>query len=175
MTENNAVVRVYDPHAEVEATIKELQSSGFDMNRLSIVGKDYHTAEGVISYDNADDRMKVWCQFGDFCGGLSGLLLGSAFYFIPGIGPVIVFGPLVSWIVRALERAVMVRGLSALGAGLHSLGIPKYSIMEYEKALISDKFIVIAHGKPDDLAKAKSILETPGAVQISHRHRELRN
>jgi hypothetical protein len=29
--------------------------------------------------------------------------------------------------------------------------------MEYEKALISDKFIVIAHGKPDDLAKAKRI------------------
>jgi hypothetical protein len=120
--------------------------------------------------------MKVWCQFGDFCGGLSGLLLGSAFYFIPGIGPVIVFGPLVSWIVRALEGAAMVRGLSALGAGLHSIGIPKYSIMEYEKALISDKFIIIAHGKPDDIAKkAKSILETPGAVQISHRHRELRN
>jgi hypothetical protein len=59
--------------------------------------------------------MKVWCQFGDFCGGLAGLLLGSAFYFIPGIGPVIVFGPLVSWIVRALEGAAMVRGLSALG------------------------------------------------------------
>ena len=39
MAENNAVVRVYDPHAEVEATIKELQSSGFDMNRLSIVGR----------------------------------------------------------------------------------------------------------------------------------------
>ena len=176
MAENNAVVRVYDPHAEVEATIKELQSSGFDMNRLSIVGKDYHTAEGVITYDNADDRMKVWCQFGDFCGGLSGLLLGSAFYFIPGIGPVIVFGPLVSWIVRALQGAVMVRGLSALGAGLHSIGIPKYNIMEYEKALISDEFIIIAHGKPDDIAKkAKSILETPGAVQISHRQRELRN
>jgi hypothetical protein len=82
MAENNAVVWVYDPHAEV-ATIKELQSSGFDMNKLSIVGKDYHTAERVIGYDNTGDRMKVWCQFGDFWGGLSGLLLGSAFYFIP--------------------------------------------------------------------------------------------
>ncbi len=153
MAENNAVVRVYDPHAEVEATIKELQSSGFNINKLSIVGKDYHIAEGVISYDNADDRMKVWCQFGDFWGGLSGLLLGSAFYFIPGIGPVIVFGPLVSWIVRALEGAVMVGELSVLGAALHSIGIPKYSIMECEKALISDKFIVIAHGAPNDLAE----------------------
>ena len=105
--------------------------------------------------------MRVWDQLGDFWGGLSGLLLGSAFYVIPGIGPVIVFGPLVSWIVRALEGTVTVGGLSALGAGLNSIGIPKYSIMEYEKALVSDKFIVIAHGTRDAIAKAKSILETP--------------
>ena len=55
---------------------------------------------------------------------------------------------------------------SALGAGLHSIGIPKHSIMEYETALKSDKFIIIADGTPDDLAKAKSVLESPGAAQI---------
>ena len=81
------------------------------------------------------------------------MLLGSAFYFNPGIGPVIVFGPLVSWIVRALEGAAMVRGLSALGAGLHSIGISKNNIIQYEAALNSDKFIVIAHGAPNDLAQ----------------------
>jgi Heat induced stress protein YflT domain len=161
MAEKNAVVRVYDPHAGAQATIKELRRSGFDMSRLSIVGKDYHTAERVTGYHNAGDRMRVWDQLGNFWGGLSGLLLGSAFYFIPGIGHVIVFGPLVSWIVRALEGNVMVGGLSALGAGLNSIGIPKYSIMEYEKALVSDKFIVIAHGTLGAIAKAKSILETP--------------
>jgi hypothetical protein len=39
MAENNAVAGVYDRHAEAQATIKELQSLGFDMNKLSIVGK----------------------------------------------------------------------------------------------------------------------------------------
>lgn len=136
------------------------------MNQLSIVGKDYHTEERVIGYHNAADRMKVWGEVRIFCGGLSGLLMGSAFYFIPGIGPVIVFGPLVSWIVRALEGAVMTGELSALGAGLHSIGKPKHSIMEYETALKYDKFIVIAHGTPDDMPKAKSVLESSGAAQI---------
>jgi hypothetical protein len=49
-----------------------------------------------------------------------------------------VFGPLVSWIIRALEGAVVVGGLSALSAGLYSLGTPKNSVVEYEKALKSD-------------------------------------
>lgn len=160
MAENYAVVRVCDPHTEAKTTIKELQTSGFDMNELSIAGRDYHTEERVLGHYNAGDRMNVWCQLGHFWGGLSGMLMGSAFHFIPGIGPIIVFGPLVSWIVRALEDAGTAGELSALGTGLHSIGIPVDSIMEYEKALKFDKFIVIAHGTSDEAAKAKSILES---------------
>jgi hypothetical protein len=167
MAENNAVVRVYDPHTETELTIKELQRSGFDMNKLSIVGKDYHTGERVIGYYNAGEWMKVWGEMASFWGGLSCLLFGSGFFFIPGIGPVIVFGPLVSWIIRALKGAATAGEISALGAGLHSIGIPKDSITQYETALKSNKFLVIAHGPPDELAKARSILDKRGPAQIA--------
>ena len=105
MAENNAVVGIYNSHTEAEASIKELQRSGFDMKKLSIVGKDYHTEEHVIGYYNSGDRMKVWGKLGAFWGGFWGLLFGSAMFFIPGIGPLIVFGPLVGWIVGALEGA----------------------------------------------------------------------
>ena len=167
MAENSAVVGIYNSHTEAEASIKELQRSGFDMKKLSIVGKDYHTEEHVIGYYNAGDRMKVWGKRGAFWGGLWGMLFGSAFFLIPGIGPIFVFGPLVAWIVGALEGAVVVGGLSALGAGLYSIGIPKNSIVQYEAALKSDKFLVIAHGTADEVAKAKSILETTGAAQVA--------
>lgn len=167
MAENSAVVGVYDSHTEAEAIIKELQRSGFDMKKLSIVGKDYHTEEHVVGYYNAGDRMKVWGKLGAFWGGFWGLLFGSALFIIPGIGPLVVFGPLVGWIVGALEGAAVVGGLSALGAGLYSIGIPKDSIMQYEAALKSDKFLVIAHGTTDEVAKAKSILETTSSAQIA--------
>ena len=170
MSKNNAVVGVYDSHTKAEASIKELQRSGFDMKKLSIVGKGYHTEEHVIGYYNTGDRMKVWGKLGAFWGGFWGLLFGSAFFFIPGIGPLMVFGPLVSWIVGALEGAVVVGGLSALGAGLYSIGMPKDSIVKYETALKSDKFLVIAHGTADEVAKAKSILETTGASEIAAHH-----
>ena len=158
---------IYDSHTKAEASIKELQHSGFDMKRLSIVGKDYHSEEHVIGYYNTGDRMKVWGKLGAFWGGFWGLLFGGAFFLIPGIGPIMVFGPLVGWIVAALEGAVVVGGLSALGAGLYSIGIPKDSIMTYETALKSDKFLVIAHGTADEVAKAKDIIETNGAAEIA--------
>ena len=167
MTENNAVTGIYPTHSEAEAAVKALQQAGFDMQKLSIVGKDYHTEEHVIGYYNAGDRMKFWGKLGAFWGGFWGLLFGSALFFIPGIGPVVVFGPLVSWIVGALGGAVMVGGLSALGAGLYSIGIPKDSIMEYETALKAAKFLVIAHGTAAEMATAKSILETTGAAQVT--------
>lgn len=166
MTENNAVVGVYDSHINAEASIKELQRSGFDMKKLSIVGKDYHSEEHVIGYYNAGDRMKVWGKLGALWGGLLGLLFGSAFFFVPGIGPLLVFGPLVGWIVGAMEGAVVVGGVTALGAGLYSIGIPKDSIIRYETALKSDKFLVLAHGTADEMAKAKNILQTTGATEI---------
>ena len=76
------------------------------------------------------------------------------------------FGPLVGWIIGALEGAIVVGGLGALAAALYSIGIPKDSVMKYETAVKSDKFLVIAHGTADEVAKAKSILDTAGATQI---------
>ena len=109
----NAVVAVYNTHTEAEAAVKELQRSGFDMKRLSIVGKDYHTEEHIVGYYNTGDRMRYWGKLGAFWGGLWGFLFGSAL----------------------LEGAAITGGLTALGAALYGIGIPKNSVLEYETAL----------------------------------------
>jgi hypothetical protein len=49
---------------------------------------------------------------------------------------------------------------SALGAGLYSIGIPKNSVMKYESALKSDKFLVPAHGMAQEAASARDIMQT---------------
>lgn len=160
MTDTNAVIAVYGNHTAAEDAVKELQKSGFDMKKLSIVGKDYHTDDQVVGYYNAGDRMKYWGKWGAFWGGFWGLLFGAAFFSIPGIGPVLVGGPLVASIVGALENALVVGGLSAIGAGLYSIGIPKDSIVTYESAIKAGEFLVVAHGTADDAAKARNILST---------------
>src|ERR1700689_2950816 len=146
MPETNSVVAIYGTHSQAEEAVKELQKSGFDMKKMSIVGKDYHTDEHVVGYYNTGDRMKYWGKMGAFWGGIWGLLFGAAFFVVPGIGPVLVAGPVAAWIVAALEGAAVVGGLSAIGAGLYSIGIPKDSILRYEVALKAAKFLLIAHG-----------------------------
>jgi hypothetical protein len=118
MSRLDAVVAIYGTHVGAEEGVKQLQVAGVDMRSLSIVAKDSHTDEHVVGYYNTGDRMKYWGSAGAFWGGLWGLLFGSAFFAIPGIGPVLVAGPVVAWIVGALEGAPVVGGLSALGAGL---------------------------------------------------------
>ena len=95
MSEKNLVVSVFNTHPEAEEAIKELQKAGFDMKKLSVVGKDYQTDEHVVGYYNTGDRVKYWGKLGAFWGGLWGFLFGSAFFFIPGIGPLVVGGPIV--------------------------------------------------------------------------------
>lgn len=163
-TPHDAVVWIHASHEDAEAGIKQLQRGGFDMSKLSIIGRDFRTEEHVVGYYNTGDRMKVWGKFGAFWGGFWGLLSGSALFVVPGIGPLMVFGPLVGWIVGALEGAVVAGGFGAIGAALFGLGIPKDSVLQYETALRANKFLIVARGTTDELDEAKRILAAPGAA-----------
>jgi len=160
ISDPKAVVAVYNTHPEAEEAVKELQRGGFDMKKLSVVGKDYHTEEQVVGYYNAGDRMKYWGKMGALWGGIWGLLIGAAFFCVPGVGPLLIAGPLSAAFVAALESAVVVGGLSALGAALYSIGIPKDSVLRYETAIKVNKYLLVAHGTAGEVAKAKDILKT---------------
>ncbi len=167
MNENSIAVAIFGSHTDAETAIKELQHAGFDMTKLSIVGRNYHTEEHVVGYYNMGDRMKSWGKVGAFWGGIWGWLFGSAFFFIPGVGPLLFAGPIIGWIVGALEGAVVVGGLSALGAGLASVGIPENSILKYETALKTDKFVVIAYGTAAEVKIARDIISQTSPESLS--------
>jgi len=73
----------------------------------------------------------------------------------------------VGWILAGLESAVEVGALSAVAAGLFSIGIPKDSIVKYESALKADQFVLIVHGTAAEVAKAKDIIATTHPAQYS--------
>lgn len=167
MSEKNSIVAIFDSHERAEDAIRELQQSNFDMKKLSIIGKDYHTEENVVGYYTTGDRMKYWGKVGAFWGGFWGMLFGSAFFWLPGIGTVLVAGPLVVWIVGALEGAAVVGGLSALGAALFSAGIPKNSVLQYETHVKNGKLLLVVHGTPEEVERAKELLDQADATSTT--------
>ena len=145
-------------HAETENAVEELQRSGFDMKRLSLVGKDYQNKEHVVGYYNSGNLISYWGKQGVFWGGIWSTLFGSAFFLIPGVGPLVVAGPLVAAIVAGLQGTFMVRGMSVLGAGLNCLGIPRDSVLQYETAIMNEMLVLVLHGSANELDKANDIL-----------------
>lgn len=163
----NAVIGVFAIHTEAEEAVKALQKNGFPMRRLSIIGKGYHTEENPIGFYSTGDRVKTWGGAGLFWGTLWGLLFGSAFFWIPGIGPIAAAGPFVHLLVTAVEGAAVVGGVSALGAALVSMGLPQKDVIKYERYVKADKYLVIAHGPSDEVALAKTLMEQEKAMEIA--------
>ncbi len=78
----------------------------------------------------------------------------------------VVLGYLASMVVSVIEGAVVVGGLSALGAAIYGSGVPKDSVIAYESALQADEFLIMAHGPAAEMARAKEILSGLGASRV---------
>jgi hypothetical protein len=164
--EKSALVATCNSHREAEQAVKELQKAGFNMKKLSLIGKDYHSEEQVVGYYTAGDSMKHFGKFGAFWGGIFGMVAGSAFFFIPGIGPLMVAGSLVTTLIGGLEGAALGGGIGILMGALASLDIPKESIVKYETALKADKYLLIAHGSPKEIDQAKKTLSGKSGIKV---------
>ncbi|MDO7852520.1 general stress protein [Hymenobacter convexus] len=161
MKRNETVVAVYDTHQAAESAVRELQQDGYDMRKLSIIGADYQTEEKVLGFYTTGQRMKSWGGVGAFWGSIWGMLLGSALFILPGMGPLLMAGPVVLTLVSALEGALVVGGASALVAALVGLGIPEHAALHYEVELKAGKFLLLAHGTAAEVEHARELLQQP--------------
>ena len=162
----DSVVAVFPDHGEAEAAVKMLTAAGFALKGVSIVGKGYHTEEKVTGFYNMGDRVRFWGGRGAFWGGLWGLFFGGVFLTVPVMGPVVVVGYLAATVISMLEGAAVVGGLSALGAALAGIGVPRNSVLQYETAIAADSFLVMAHGTAADMAKAQDVLRSASPSHI---------
>ncbi|GEA52264.1 membrane protein [Vibrio inusitatus NBRC 102082] len=154
----NKVVAVIDTHKEAELTVATLADNGFDINHISIIGKGYQSVEHATGFYNTGDRVKSWGKSGALWGGLWGALVGSGMFWIPTFGALVVAGPLVSALVGAIEGAVVTGSMTALGGALMSVGIPKDSVIKYEAAIKTDKYLVVMDLDEDEIERSKELL-----------------
>ncbi len=158
MQKEDSSVFVFNTHVETGDTIRALSRTGFDMTRLSLVGKGCHDQERAVGFYTMGDRIKTWGGVGAFWGGVWGLLLKPAVFVLPGIGIMAMAGPVVSALVGALEGAIVVGSVSALGAALAQFGVPKEQAVLCEKDLMDDRFVLMLHGTASEVAQAKVVV-----------------
>jgi hypothetical protein len=166
MEKADSVIAVFADHNAAETAVKKLAAAGFEMKNLGVVGKGYQTDEKVVAFYNAGDRIKFWGTRGAFWGGLWGMFFGGLFLTIPVAGHVVVLGYLASIAIYGIENAIVVGGMSALGAALYGIGVPKDSVIQYETAVKADNFLVMAHGAAAEIARAKTILATANPSRL---------
>jgi hypothetical protein len=149
---------VFNRHSEAEAAIDTLHRAGFDVKKLSLIGKGYHSEERPVDVHPAEDRIKEWGTQGAFWGGIGGLLVAPVVFLLPGLGLVALAGPLATALTGALEGAAVVGGVSALAAVLSGQGVENEDVIEYEAALKADSYVLMVHGDLDDAAKVRELL-----------------
>ena len=77
-----------------------------------------------------------------------------------------VLGHLAAMVVAAVEGAILVGGVSALGAALYSIGIPKDSVIQYQESVKADGYLIVGHGSADAMARCKVILDANNPARI---------
>lgn len=164
----SSIVAVYPNHAAAEKAIQQLHEAGFANSDLSIIGRDFQLKEEPVGFVSAADYARAGAATGTSFGGLFGLLVGAAVVLIPGLGPVIVAGPLAAALLAGVEGAIAGTAPGSLAVVLVGWGIPKERALKYETQIEGGKFIVVVRGVPEVVARARSLLapHTPEHLEV---------
>jgi len=171
MAYTHTIVGLFPSHAEAERVVLELQKEGFDMQKLSIIGKDYQTTEHVRGFltwkDTAIAGATGGGYWGSFVGGLFGILAGAGVLFIPGMAPIVIAGPiagvLAGWLEGTLVGGTGAAAVGGLVGALGGLGIPKHEVLKYETKIQAGEFMILVTGSDEDVTQAEQMLD-----RISH-------
>ena len=165
-----SVVGIYDTMAQAEEAVHRLDRAGFPVKHISIVTQDLTSDNTTHGYIMPGDDLAVrGAVTGAWIGGLVSLLIGSAFLWLPGFGPLLVIGRLAALLVAGVEGTMLGAAAGSLLGSLANWGIAEEHILDYEKQLRAGKHLVIAYGTAEEVDKAHAILQETDASAL-HLH-----
>jgi len=173
MQTNDHLIAVYNTHKEVANAIKLLTNDKIvEREDISVLGKG---AEGEpkdslqIDKENAD--IIQWGKEGIIWGGIWGFLSGAFFMWVPGFGPLLAAGPIISSLAGAVGGAAAVGSISAIVGWFVDIGVEVNDARHYADLIDEGKLLVLVHGNAETVEKAKEALTTlnKGAFKVYHK------
>ena len=163
---NTAVFGLYNDRTQVDSGVHALLTAGFRNEDISVLFPDNEGTKdfGLEKSTKAPEAATAGVGAGGTLGGALGLLVGLGALAIPGLGPLIAAGPIVS-------------ALAGMGAGgavggfvgaLVGMGIPEYEAKRYDGRVRKGGILLSVHCDNSDwTSRAKDILKSTGAEDIS--------
>jgi uncharacterized membrane protein len=162
----SSMIAVYPDHAAAERAVRQLHEAGFAIDDLSIVGRDFQETEKPYGFVSRRDYAKAGAVSGAWFGGLFGILIGAGFLILPGLGLVVVAGPIAAAVLAAIEGAAAGAALGGLAGALVGWEVPKDRAIKYETQIKGGKFLVVLRSNPGVVARARSLLAPHGPDDI---------
>jgi uncharacterized membrane protein len=165
----HTVVATYRNMSEAQKVLTDLVNTGFDRDDISLVVSD---TEG--RYQNLANRTDVvdddvtageGALIGGLEGGLLGFALGLGALAIPGIGPIVAFGPLVGALIGAGTGAVT----GGLAASLIDSGVDEADAHTYAEAVRRGYVLLSVHAPDERVDEAKAVMNRYDVVDIDDR------
>lgn len=165
MAKNIAVFGIYRTRPEVEEAVRTLKNSDFRATDISVLFSDNVGTKdfAVEKHTKLPEGSSAGAGTGAVIGGVLGWLTGIGLLVIPGIGPFIAAGPVVSMLAGVGAGSVV----GGLAGALVGMGIPEYEAKRYEGRIKEGGILLSVHS--DNAAwkkRAMEILKQTGAVDI---------
>lgn len=171
------IAGLFDLYSDASSAVRELHAAGIPNADISLVTADQGAAEppkpSKIATD-VTDGAEAGAGAGVVLGGAGGLLAGLGLLAIPGVGPVIAGGWLLSMAAGATAGAVVGGATGGIIGALVSGGVPESEAHVYSEGLRRGGTLVTVRVPAEKVDQAKMILEDNDSIDIDERAAALR-
>jgi hypothetical protein len=164
------VVALFDDFGTAQNVVEDLVDAGYLRDNISLVAND---AAGEYAQYVERVGEDVTAGEGAGFGAVVGTLTGLGVALIPGIGPVLVAGPLAA-VLFAGVGAVVGAATGGLVAGLIDAGVPEDDAEYYAEGVRRGGTLVIVQTNDDDAQRVEDVINLHDPVNIEHRTGEYR-
>ena len=147
---NKILVGIFETENEAISVIKRLKEIGYDEEEITVIAKDKAKMDRIDDETDRDINVQgdasgtgTGAAIGGALGGMAAALPALGLLTIPGIGPVLAAGPIVS-ILGGIVAGGVAGGL--VGA-LIDMGVRKEDAKEYELQLEQGKIIILVENR----------------------------
>lgn len=163
---NTAVFGIYGARADAESGVDHLLAAGFRNEDISVLLQDNVGTKDFAheKHTKAPEGTTTGVIAGGAVGGTLGLLVGIGALAIPGLGPFIAAGPIMTTLA-GLGSGGVVGGL--IGA-LVGMGIPEFEAKRYEGRIREGGILLSVHCDNGEwVDRAKDLLKRTGAEDVA--------